>query len=137
MQKNKANNPENGRPFKPVTLEGSGYFDENMKYFSFDPCFLTANLLTSFRCAGVGLQRSDGSFEFVARPHKRPRSILIKKLRHGRLSKTGDGAIQLTLKVFNREDIDVCRAFLSETLEAIEALSKLPGYHYGRGGRAA
>ncbi len=45
-------------------------------------------------------QMSDGAFDFVPRTKPKSRSVLIRKLAHGRRSRTQDDALQLTLKFF-------------------------------------
>ena len=68
--------------------------------FLFSPDEPVAGLLPRFRCHGIAQQMTDGTFDFVAKPKVKPQSQLIKKLAHGRVSKTKDEAIQLTLKVY-------------------------------------
>ena len=43
-------------------------------------------------------QMSDGTFDFVPRTKPKTRSVLIRKLAHGRRSRTQDDVLQLTLK---------------------------------------
>ncbi len=50
-------------------------------------------------------------------------SLLIRKLRHGRLSMTKDGAIQLTLKIPGDECTDIPTTLLAEAYEAKLALA--------------
>ena len=83
-----------------VQLGGMAFYDESK-------CFLFApdehgvrEKVQGFRSQGVAQQLSDGTFDFVIKPRVRSQSVLIRKLAHGRVSKTKDGAIQLTLKVF-------------------------------------
>ena len=52
----------------------------------------------------------------------RSQSVLIRKLAHGRVSKTKDGAIQLTLKVFCDEGINIGSTLVKEAEEAAEAV---------------
>ena len=68
------------------------------------------------------LQRN-AAFDYVAnRPRVRSNSLLIRKVKHGRLSGTRDHAFQLTLKVFAAEGIDWQRAFVEEPIEVITDL---------------
>ena len=68
------------------------------------------------------LQRN-AAFDYVAnKPRVRSNSLLIRKVKHGRLSGTRDHAFQLTLKVFAAEGIDWQRAFVEETIEVITDL---------------
>lgn len=68
------------------------------------------------------MQMSDGSFEFVVRRNKRARSKLIKKLAHGRVSRTIDNAVQLTLKIYDSENVDYGNAIVEEALNAADAV---------------
>ena len=68
------------------------------------------------------LQRN-AAFDYVAnRPRVRSNSLLIRKVKHGRLSGTRDHAFQLTLKVFAAEGIDWQRAFVEEPIELMTDL---------------
>ena len=68
------------------------------------------------------LQRN-AAFDYVAnRPRVRSNSLLIRKVKHGRLSGTRDHAFQLTLKVFAAEGIDWQRAFVEEPIEVMTDL---------------
>ncbi len=105
-----------------VQLGGMAFYDESK-------CFLFApnehgggEKVQGFRSQGVAQQLSDGTFDFVVKPRVRSQSVLIRKLAHGRLSKTKDGAIQLTLKVFCDEGINIGKALVKEAAEAADAL---------------
>ena len=105
-----------------VQLGGMAFYDESK-------CFLFApnehgggEKVLGFRSQGVAQQLSDGTFAFVVKPRVRSQSVLIRKLAHGRLSKTKDGAIQLTLKVFCDEGINIGNALVKEAEEAADAL---------------
>lgn len=102
-----------------VQLSGMAMYDEE-NLFAFYPDNSVEGLTSKFCVQGVALQMSNGTFEFVPRPKKRPASVLIKKLAHGRLSATKDGAIQLTLKVFKTEGVDIKKTILKEAKEAFE-----------------
>ena len=110
----------NGR--QHVQLGGMAFYDESK-------CFLFApnehgggEKVLGFRSQGVAQQLSDGTFDFVVKPRVRSQSVLIRKLAHGRLSKTKDGAIQLTLKVFCDEGINIGSTLVKEAEEAADAL---------------
>ena len=71
-----------------VQLGGMAFYDESK-------CFLFApnehgggEKVLGFRSQGVAQQLSDGTFDFVVKPRVRSQSVLIRKLAHGRLSKT-------------------------------------------------
>lgn len=105
-----------------VQLGGMAFYDESK-------CFLFApnehgggEKVQGFRSQGVAQQLSDGTFDFVSKPRIRSQSVLIRKLAHGRLSKTKDGAIQLTLKVFCDEGINIGSTLVKEAEEAADAL---------------
>ena len=105
-----------------VQLGGMAFYDESK-------CFLFApnehgggEKVQGFRSQGVAQQLSDGTFDFVVKPRVRSQSVLIRKLAHGRLSKTKDGAIQLTLKVFCDEGINIGSTLVKEAEEAAAAL---------------
>ena len=105
-----------------MQLGGMAFYDESK-------CFLFApnehgggEKVQGFRSQGVAQQLSDGTFDFVVKPRIRSQSQLIRKLAHGRLSKTKDGAIQLTLKVFCDEGINIGSTLVKEAEEAADAL---------------
>ena len=105
-----------------VQLGGMAFYDESK-------CFLFApnehgggEKVQGFRSQGVAQQLTDGTFDFVVKPRIRSQSELIRKLAHGRVSKTKDGAIQLTLKVFCHEGINIARALAVEAEEGAEAV---------------
>ena len=105
-----------------VQLGGMAFYDESK-------CFLFApnehgggEKVLGFRSQGVAQQLSDGTFDFVVKPRIRSQSELIRKLAHGRVSKTKDGAIQLTLKVFCDEGINIGSTLVKEAEEAADAL---------------
>ena len=105
-----------------VQLGGMAFYDESK-------CFLFApnehgggEKVQGFRSQGVAQQLSDGTFDFVVKPRVRSQSVLIRKLAHGRVSKTKDGAVQLTLKVFCDEGINIGSTLVKEAEEAADAL---------------
>ena len=105
-----------------VQLGGMAFYDES-KCFLFAPNEHGAGeKVQGFRSQGVAQQLSDGTFDFVVKPRVRSQSVLIRKLAHGRLSKTKDGAIQLTLKVFCDEGINIGSTLVKEAEEAADAL---------------
>lgn len=104
-------------------LSGMASYDEGEgKYFLFSPLEPVAGQLPRFRCQGIAQQMTDGTFDFVAKPQLKPQSQLIKKLAHGRVSKTKDGAIQLTLKVFCDEGENIAEAIYKEAAIARDAI---------------
>lgn len=76
----------------------------------------------STSCGQLQLLRN-GTFDYVAsKPRIRNNELLIRKVRHGRLSGTRDRAFQLTLKVFAAEQIDWMKAILEESVEVMADL---------------
>lgn len=118
---NKTNVLNTNTGVQHVQIAGVAYYDES-KYFMFAPDFIGKNRVPSLRMRGVAQQMSDGTFDFVAQPKKKPLSQLIKKLAHGRVSKTADGAIQLTLKVYCSEGVNIGDVLADEAADASEAV---------------
>ena len=122
-QNKQVNNQQvNNNGCQHVQLGGMAFYDESK-------CFLFApnehgggEKVQGFRSQGVAQQLSDGTFDFVIKPRIRSQSVLIRKLAHGRVSKTKDGAIQLTLKVFCDEGINIGSTLVKEAEEAAEAV---------------
>ena len=102
-----------------VQLGGQAYYDEK-KFFMFTPDDPIVGQVQKFRGLGMAQQMADGTFDFVRKPQLKPRSTLIKKLAHGRLSDTFDGAVQLTLKVFRTEGLNIRETIIKEAREAFE-----------------
>ena len=102
-----------------VQLGGQAYYDEK-KFFMFTPDDPIVGQVQKFRGLGMAQQMADGTFDFVRKPQLKPKSTLIKKLAHGRLSATIDGAIQLTLKVYKTEGLNTKEAIIKEAKEAFE-----------------
>ena len=118
---NQVDNQNHGDHCQHVQIGGQAYYDDR-KYFLFSPDAPVPQALESFRKAGVGQQMSDGTFDFVVRPKVKSRSVLIRKLAHGRISKTQDDAVQLTLKFFRTENVVIAQAIMDEAQAAIDAL---------------
>ena len=104
-----------------VLIDGMAHYDDYDK-FLFNPDHPVKDTVVPFRGTGVGQLLSDGTFDFIRKPRLRAQSKLIKKLAHGRVSKTKDGAIQLTLKVFQDEGINISEAIAQEALQAKQAI---------------
>lgn len=102
-------------------IEGVAHYDGNDK-FLFTPSEPVALPLPRFRAMGLAQQHFDGTFDFIRRPRLRAQSELIRKLAHGRISKTKDGAIQLTLKVFEDERVNISQTIGEEACIAQAAL---------------
>ena len=103
-----------------INLSGVAVISDDM--FSFSPNNPVPGQTVKYRKRGTGLQMSDGTFTFVVNSKKRTRSKLIRKLAHGRVSRTIDNAIQLTLKIFDSENVDFGNAIVEEALCAADAV---------------
>ena len=105
-----------------VQLEGVAFYDER-KYFLFSPLDPVPGAVPRMRrMAGVAQQMTDGTFDFAAKPRIRSVAQLIRKLAHGRVSRTKDGAVQVWLKVSPEENVNIGQVIASEAAEAAEAL---------------
>ena len=97
------------------------------QHFTFSPDDPRPGSLRSTRQRGVAQRMSDGTFGFEAQPCRRAQSTLIRKLPHGRLSQTKDDAIQLTLKFYRRECINISGSLADEATEACIAIVRYQG----------
>lgn len=105
-----------------VQLLGEGHYNE-FGSFTFYPGYPEQDMMPRFRGMGMATLLPDGTFDFVPRRRTRSAAQLIRKLTHGRLSKSKDGAILLTLKVSLREpDLDVADAIYNEAYTAYQTL---------------
>lgn len=105
-----------------IQVSGQAVFtsDENKnEYVQFLPDDPVEQFIKGWRHEGVAQRLRNGTFDFVARPRIRSAATLIKKVAHGRLSATKDGAIQLTLKIFKSEGIPMADTFIREAEEAV------------------
>lgn len=67
------------------------------------------------QASGMAQLMRNASFDFVVNPKRqRANATLIRKAAHGRISATRDQAVQLTLKVFRREGLDIKSTLRSE-----------------------
>ena len=120
--KKQVNNQQvNNNGCQYVQLGGIAYYDDK-QYFLFSPDSVNQGVVEAFRRHGVAQQMQDGTFDFVAVSKPKSQSELIKKLAHGRVSKTKDGAIQLTLKVFFHEGLNIAQTLAVESAEGADAL---------------
>ena len=103
-----------------VQLGGVAYVTDR-KYVMFCPDDPVPGVVEPFVRTGKGQLMRDGTFDFSPQPpSRRRRGTLLKKVAHGRLSATKDGAFLLTLKVFKHEGLDVENVMEKEAKEAIE-----------------
>lgn len=104
-----------------IQLGGTATYNNSNTFF-FAPDNNVRGRVDSFRRRGIAQQLTDGTFDFVALPKPKSMSTLIRKLPHGRVSRTADGAIQLTLKVYCNEGVNIADALANEAAEASEAV---------------
>lgn len=100
----------------------SGFAVVSTDMFTFCPDNPVPGRVTRYTRKGTGMQMADGTFSFVISRNKRTRSKLIRKLAHGRVSRTIDNAIQLTLKIYDTENVDFGNAIVEEALCAADAV---------------
>lgn len=99
-----------------INIEGNALICDN--YFAFTPARVEGQVTNPYTRTGVARVTASGAVDFEVKPRIRTKSTLLKKVAHGRLSATHDGAIQLTLKVFKSEGIDIMKAFRDEAWDA-------------------
>lgn len=105
---------------REIQLSGVAAISDDM--FSFCPNNQMFGSVAKYKKRGTGLQMTDGTFTFVEFRKKQARSRLIKKLAHGRVSRTIDNAVQLTLKIYDTENVDFGNAIVEEALSAADAV---------------
>ena len=96
----------------------------DQKNVTFCPDDPVPGVVEPFVRTGKGQLMRDGTFDFSPLPpQKKRRGVLLKKVAHGRLSATKDGAFLLTLKVFKHEGLNAAKVMVKEAMEAIEVIS--------------
>ncbi len=96
---------------------------DNGNSFLFMPENPVEGCIRPYRRAGVAQLLGDGSFDFVSQPRQRAQSELIRKLPHGRVSHTKDGAVQLTIKVYLDEETNIPGTLFREAFGGTVAVS--------------
>ena len=86
-----------------TTVGGSATFAQCSATFSFFPDEPVQGTVERYKRNGTAIQTSDGTFEFVPGDWHRSRAKLIRKLPHGRLTKTLAGDFLLTIRVSEYE----------------------------------
>jgi hypothetical protein len=81
------------------SITGEGCFTESPTLFSFHPDFPEPGRFARYRKQGTGIRTSDGTFEFVESKREGSHAEIIKKLSHGRLTKTLAGEFLLTIRI--------------------------------------
>ena len=122
MKKNTNKQQVNNNGCQHVQLGGVAFYDEGKCFMFLPENEGVRNKVEGFRSQGIAQQLTDGTFDFMAKPRIRSQAELIRKLAHGRVSKTKDGAIQLTLKVFCDEGINIANTLVKEAEEAADAV---------------
>ena len=108
---------------RSVMLVGVVHVTEQ-KNVTFCPDDPVPGVVEPFVRTGKGQLMRDGTFDFSPLPpQKKRRGVLLKKVAHGRLSATKDGAFLLTLKVFKHEGLNAAKVMAKEAMEAIEVIS--------------
>lgn len=102
---------------------GVCHYGEN-KSFIFTPDDISAKELCSSVTTGTAHQLSDGTIEFIPKMRKRKDPKMLRKLGHGRLSLTQDGAYLCTIMIYQDEKIDILTEFRREMYDAAEAIEK-------------
>ncbi len=101
---------------------GLAMYDNRGENFLFLPDRPVEGCTKPYRKAGVAQMLSDGTFDFVSQPRLRAKSTLIRKLAHGRVSHTVDNAVQLTLKVYCDEGVNIAQTIAREAFEGEDAI---------------
>lgn len=103
------------------SLSGKAFYNI-LGGFLFDPEYHQLGIFPYGTRRGVAEQLSDGTFSFTPWPQKRSQAVPLKRVRHGLLSRTVDGGIQLTIKVRANEAVDVVATIVDEAIEATSVL---------------
>ena len=86
------------------TISGEATAAERPVFFSFHPDFPEQGRFNRYRKYGTAILTSDGTFEFLERSNAGSRAKIIKKLLHGRLTRTTRGEFLLTIRIKEFED---------------------------------
>ena len=101
---------------KSVFTEG----DNQQPYIQFCPEKTEGKVVRHVRGEARVNVLSSGAYDVSFRKRIRSAAKVLKKLPHGSLSETKDGAVQLTIKIFNPYYQDVPRIIVNEAWEAAE-----------------
>lgn len=108
-----------------VNLNGGMTYDLETENVIFEPNQSIPDMVGRYRRRGVGMQMSDGTFEFVPQKRESHTSTLLQKLAHGSLTQGRDGKVRLSL-VFDVEretPIDIAIAIAKEGLAASKVMA--------------
>ena len=103
-------------------LTGMSTIDQQTVSFLFNPTNPVAGTVTGYIRHGLAQLLSNGTFHFVRVTRERHASVLIQKLRHGRVSLTRMGKIYLTLTVDAGEPVDPSNTLFDECRQAAVAV---------------
>lgn len=103
------------------SVHGTAHYSQISESFTFHPLLPQAGELPSYKRNGTAQQLTDGSFEFQPRNWSRSHAQLIKKLSHGRLSKTQAGDYRLTISI-PEWNLMPCSIIAADSMDAINAL---------------
>ena len=115
------------------SVHGTAHYSEVSESFSFHPLLPNQGLVPNFKRNGTAQQLSNGSFEFIPKNWSRSHAELIKKLSHGRLSKTINNEYRLTITIPCWESFPT--SIVSE--DCLDAISALRDYLNGEEAVAA
>lgn len=104
-------------------ISGEGCFSEEDVLFSFYPDFPEKGRFPRYKKHGTAIQTSDGTFEFIERNNAGSRAKIIKKLSHGRLTKTQQGDYLLTIRIGEFEPRPMA-IICDNAMTAMDALSE-------------
>ncbi|MBO4718946.1 MAG: hypothetical protein J5658_03630 [Prevotella sp.] len=105
---------------KTVFTEG----DNQQPYIQFCPEKKEGKVVKTMRGEAWVSVLSSGAYDVAFRKRVRSNANVLKKLPHGSLSETKDGAVQLTIKIFNPYYQDVPQILVDEATEAAEFYKK-------------
>lgn len=122
--KNCALNEERNEKSSHVQITGMAMYDthEGKRFVQIEPTVALPGTMQPYTGTGKIMVMSDGSMEAILAPRKRSESELLLKLPHGRLSRTKQGMLQLTL-IYNLEEESICAQMHSEAYAAASFLN--------------
>ena len=98
--------------------------DNQQPYIQFCPEKTEGKVVKTMRGEAWVSVLSSGAYDVAFRKCVRSNANVLKKLPHGSLSETKDGAVQLTIKIFNPYYQDVPQILVDEATEAAEFYKK-------------
>ena len=122
--KNCALNEERTEKTGHVQITGMAMYDthEGKRFVQIEPAVALPGMMQPYSGTGKIMVMSDGSMEAILAPRKRSESELLLKLPHGRLSRTKQGMLQLTL-IYHLEEDSISAQMHSEAYAAASFLT--------------